>query len=92
MYICGMNTQTTIPKRDGQYPLCPTCFSPRIFAVGTNTAGMNIVCRDCESLFAASQITGYGLSDDGGPRKCACGVVHYGLTTTCFRCTQQEVV
>ena len=100
MYICGMNTDSTIPsfsassvlKKRGLAALCPTCLSYRIVAIGENAAGLNFVCQDCGSFFSASQIMAYGHSDDSVPRKCDCGVVHDGLTATCFRCAQQEVV
>lgn len=85
-------TEVSIPKKDGLRALCPTCASQRIFAVGINAAGVNLFCCDCNSLFAASQIVGYGQSDDSVARRCDCGVVHDGLMATCFRCTQQEVV
>ena len=75
-----------LAKKGVLRPLCPVCSSQHLKPIG-----INILCRDCDALFAAADITSYGLSDDGGPRKCDCGVVHYGLTATCFRCTQQEV-
>lgn len=77
-------------KRNGQFPLCPTCASYRIVPVGENAAGTNLVCRDCGELFAASQIISYGTSDRGDPRKCDCGAVHYGQTDMCSLCAQRE--
>ena len=74
-----------LAKRDGMRPLCVCCASQRI-----QPAGINLLCLDCDALFAAADITGYGLSDDGGPRKCACGAVHYGRTDTCELCSRTE--
>ena len=71
---------------EGLRALCPCCSSPRIVARTDY-----LECKDCGAQFQPSEIIGYGLCDDGGPRRCDCGVVHDGLADTCFRCTQQEV-
>ena len=83
------NTPAVDPlaKRDGMRPLCPVCSSQHLKPIG-----INILCRDCDALFAPADITGYGLSDDGGPRRCECGVVHYGRTDTCELCSLPEVL
>lgn len=86
-------TLMPVPKHpEGLKALCPVCSSQRIVPVGENAAGINLVCRDCGELFAASQIIGYGASDGGCPRKCDCGAVHYGQTDTCSLCSQREAI
>ena len=79
------NTPAADPlaKRDGMRPLCPVCSSQRI-----QPAGINILCRDCDALFAASDITGYGLSDDGEARQChLCNTTYHGA----HDCSRPEV-
>ena len=71
-----------IPKHaDGLKALCPYCSSQHIVARTDY-----IECKDCGAQFMPAEIVGYGLSDDGGPRRCKCGVVHYGRTEICESC------
>ena len=81
------NTPAVDPlqKKDGMRPICPVCSSQRLKPVG-----INILCMDCDALFGGNEIVGYALSVDSGPKKCACGAVHYGQTDTCELCSLPE--
>lgn len=84
----AMDTQNKIHKnKDGMSPCCPRCASRRICY--SESALTTIYCKDCKFEFALVDVS-HSFSDDGSPKKCDCGTVHYGQANTCSLCTQRE--
>lgn len=82
--MSSMNTQTTIPKKDGMQPACPRCASLRICYSQDELT--TIFCKDCRLLFVEANLA-YSFSDDGEARQChLCNTIYHGA----HDCSQPE--